>query len=392
MARKKKTDDTPPKAADLLPPDGPAPVDPKSVVRADDPLEPDVETRKIGIRRVSSLEFGNRMYARLNRRSAGNSRDFWRNMEADDPFLRAPARPTDAPLEIYPAQRLERTSGSQPKPQPDVAREYPPPSRQEEAVGNRPPQPRREAQRPKRTPPEETHTPEPRPAPRPPPRAREPEPEPEVAPEPVPVAPVAEPPQGRRLPPKPPGGGETGTGRIRTGGGRQRMPSRAGAEQQQKSAAEIRAEKQRARDIAMEKEPAIKNTRSLDAYRDFVQMMEIQREAFERGEDVPTAFADEADEPVRRPKPLAEAKREREPEPVREPVREPEPEPPPPAVDRRPPMPKKEAPPAPINRSPSGAGAGGGLDDLFGGGQQEGRVRIGKRAKPKEPGEDEKKD
>ncbi|MEZ4317452.1 MAG: hypothetical protein R3F61_08105 [Myxococcota bacterium] len=381
----KKKSDTPPKgpkAADLLPPDGPAPVDPKTVVRADDALEPEVEDRKIGIRRVSSLEFGNKLWQRANRRAAGNSRSFWRNIEADDPFLQAPARPTDAPLEIYPAQRIERTSGSQPKPQPDVARAYPPPSRQDDVQPNRP-TPRKEAPRTKAPAPEARHTPEPRPAPPPPPRrAPEPEPVPERVPEPVSQSP-SEPP-GRRLPPKPQGGA-SGGGRIRTG--RQRMPSAASGEEDGRpmSAAEIRAEKQRLRDIAMDKEKPFQSGHTLDKYRDFVQLMEIQQAAHERGEEIPTAFADQVDEPVRRPKPQAEAKRpkaEPEPEPAPAPRAPPVAKEPPPAppIDRSPPKPKPPEKPEPP-KAPAGKPAN--LDDLFGGGQQEGRVRIGKRATPK---------
>jgi len=370
---KKKTGN-PPKAKDLLPPDGPAPVDPKTVIRASDPLEPEVEDRKIGIRRVSSLAFGNKLFSRANRRSAGNSRSFWRNIEADDPFLAAPARPTDMPIEIYPAQRIERTSGSRPKPQPDVARAYPPPARSEEPQGNRP-KPMREKPRPKKPAPEARHTPEPRPAAPPPPRHT---PEPEPVPEPV-AAPVSPPPQGRRLPPKPPNT-QKGGGRIRTGGGRKRMPSAGPAPQQRRSAAEIRAEKQRQRDEAMDKDKPVKSSHTLDAYRDFVQMMEIQEAAYNAGEDVPTAFADQADEPVRKPKPNAEVKRPK-------PKAEAAPKPTPPKVDRTPPKPKAAAKPTPpVNRSPSG-GNSGGMDDLFGG-AQEGRVRIGKRAKPKGPSED----
>ncbi len=416
------TSGTEPRASDLLPPDGPPPTDPRAVRASDADFEPDVETRKIGIRRVSSLDFGNRMYARLNRRSAGNSRSFWRNIEADDPFMKAPARPTDAPLEIYPAQRIDRTSGSLPKPQPNVARAYPPePGRSrssDEPAGNRPkpmreakrtprpdtttesrttdppPKPRREAKRPR---PEPTHTPEPRPAPTPTP----PEPDPE------PVAAAPTPPEpGRRLPPKP-SNPKKKSGRIRTG--RQRMPSKASAPQQRKSAAEIRAEKQKLRDIAMDKEPELKPSKDLDMYRQFVQTMEIQQAAHEAGLEIPTAFADAADEPIRRPKPKGEVKREKPKPASNAPAgarkaspslkaaaaaaasgkRPPQPKAESPPVDRTPPKPKQKArPDKPVNRSPSGGG-GGGLDDLFGGGAQEGRLSIGKRSKPKPQADNE---
>ena len=57
------------------------------------------------------------------------------------------------------------------------------------------------------------------------------------------------------------------------------------------------------------------------------------------------------------------------------------------ATQTTPPMPVK--PVAPINRSPSAASGGGGLDDLFGFGNQEGRMKI-PRAAPKNQGENSK--
>ncbi len=47
-------------------------------------------------------------------------------------------------------------------------------------------------------------------------------------------------------------------------------------------------------------------------------------------------------------------------------------------------LPKVQPPPQPINRSPSAASGGGGLDDLFGFGNQEGRMKIPRAAKKTE--------
>jgi hypothetical protein len=44
-----------------------------------------------------------------------------------------------------------------------------------------------------------------------------------------------------------------------------------------------------------------------------------------------------------------------------------------------PPQPQPPVTATPVNRSPSAASGGGGLDDLFGFGSQEGRMRIPKR-------------
>lgn len=363
MSKKRDNDDSP-RAADLLPPDGPAPVDARSVRPAHASMEPEVETRKVGIRRVSCLDFGNRFYDRANRRPAGNTRRFWRNIEADDPFLKAPARPTDAPLEIYAAQRIERTDGSLPKPQPDVAKAYQ--DTRKSSPSEAPARPRKEVKRtPKRdTGPEQRHTPEPRPAPTPQPKQvrrprRDPEPV-EEAPKPI-----------DRRPPMP-------KRQTKSRTGRQRMPSRAQQQEgpRKKTAKEIREEKLRARSGPVEKK------RSIDEYRDFMQNMMFMRDKFDAGEEIPVIQDETADKEVRRPKPKGESPRE-----VKRPKkREPKPEPAPPPVDRRPPMPKKK-PEAPVDRSIKPGGNAGGLDDLFGGGGD--RVRIGRRAKPKAPGEGE---
>lgn len=353
------------RASELLPPDGRAPVDPRDVVPAHASLSGEVETRKIGIRRVSGLSFGARIVERARWRPAGNSRAFWRNIEEDDPFLRTPARPTDAVLEIYPSQRLPRVEGSLPKPQPEVAKQYTP-RPAEEAPPSRP---RREVKReskPKRPAPEARHTPEPRPAPRP--QSKQ-EMRREVEPEPTP-APTPEPP--RRLPPKP----QNTASRSRTG--RQRMPSRAKEAQggRRKSAKEIREEKLAARSGKKEK------VTSIDEYRDFMQKMDFLREKYEAGEELPEVMDETADKGVRRPKPRAEVKRGEEVPEAPAPAPAPEPEAPP-AIDRRPPMPPKKEEPA-VDRSIKPGGNSGGLDDLFGGGGD--RVRIGRRARPK-PGE-----
>lgn len=378
------------KARDLLPPDGPAPVRPEDVRPADDDLEVEVETRKIGIRRVSSLDFADRMTARTRWRPAGNSRRFWRQIEADDPFKKRPARPTDAPLEMYPAQRIERVEGSMPKPQPEVARNTSVPRRSTEDSPQRPTRPVREQPRaPRAEAPEPVHTPDPRPAPTPRAHAEpEPEPPPRPAPPPQPEG------QHRRLPPKPANQGGSRSGR-------QRMPSRAGQQvygQGGKTAAEIREEKRRQREAGSTKEVEhpIKK-RSLDALRETMKNLMFHQEAFEAGEeDLPELpHIDELDgggprkpksASSRAPKPRGEVPRqaatssETAPPPAPEPVR-------PPPIDRTPPKPKKAD--APVDRSPAGAAGGNsaGLDDLFGGGGD--RVRIGRRAKKADGTEDE---
>lgn len=382
------------KARDLLPPDGPAPVRAEDVRPSDDDLEYEVETRKIGIRRVSSLDFADKLTARTRWRPAGNSRRFWRQIEADDPFKKRPARPTDAPLEMYPAQRIERVEGSMPKPQPEVARSTNlPPRREAEPPRPQPrrEQPRREQPRPERAEaPAPVHTPDPRPAAPPPSR----QPEEPVAP-PAPAEPTQ---QNRRLPPKPPNDRRSRTGR-------QRMPSRA--QQQQavygsggKTAAEIRAAKQRAREAGSseEEEHPIKK-RSLDAIRETMKNLMYHQQQLEAGvENLPEVpHIDELDggggrrvkgEKKRAPrKPRAAAPAPSRPAPPPEPAPPPAPVRPPP-VDRTPPRPAAAEPEGP-DRSPSAARGGNnaGLDDLFGGGGD--RPRIGRRTKKSEPGAEE---
>jgi hypothetical protein len=379
-----------PRAADLLPAAGPAPVDAADVMPADATMGGPVETRKVGIRRVSGITFGNRFLGRARWRPAGNSRAFWRNIEADDPFLAQPALTTDAVLEIYPTQRLARMEGSLPKPQPDVAKAYSPRPDQGEA----PVRARQEVKRkPRADGPDQRHTPEPRPAKAPPvkekkrPRRDPPPPREEVKrprlvpdpePEPVEDGPVT-PPIERRLPPKP-----KNTSRTRTG--RQRMPSRASQTQQtrQKSAKEIREEKARARSGPVEKK------KSLDEYRDFMQTMNFMRDKFEAGEEIPEIIdaTQTDDEPVRRPKPKAEAPREvKRKSKTAEPAPKPDPHVSPGGLDRRPPRPKKRETKKEVDRSMPSGGNSGGLDDLFGGGGD--RVRIGRRKKPTDPPPDD---
>lgn len=399
------TEKTPAKARDLLPPDAPAPPDATRLMAADASLEPEVETRKIGIRRVAGLDFANRFYDRANWRPAGNSRTFWTKIEADDPFKKAPARPTDAPLEIYAAQRIERTQGSLPKPQPDVARANPPPSREEVAAKPRAAAPRAEARRPRESV-EPVHTPEPRPAPAPRPTRPAPPTPPPVVEAPPPTPPRPEPDQvvpapPHRLPPRPT------NPKAGPNAGRQRMPSRLPGgftpavpttpppePTDRPSAAEIREQKLRARETG-KNEPEVVKKKSLDDYKNFVQLMEIQQAAHERGEEIPTAFADVADD-APRPKPKAIVQRAKgseenapapapRPKPAEaraEPPRAPRPaaKPTPEPIDRTPPKPASKAEPAPATR-PAPAGSTN-LDDLFGA-ANEGRVRIGKRAAPK---------
>lgn len=381
----------PTKAVDLLPPDGPAPTDPAQIMKSDASLMGEVETRKIGIRRVSGITFGNRFLGRARWRPAGNSRSFWRNIEADDPFLAQPTLTTDAVLEIYPTQRLARMEGSLPKPQPDVAKAYTP---RPEASDAPPPAGQEVKRKPraKSDAPEQRHTPEPRPA-RAPKTATDrrekdvtarrdkpvrlvPDAEPEVAP-----------PVERRLPPKP-----QNTQRTRTG--RQRMPSRAKAAPppkaepvQQKTAKEIREEKKRARSGPVEK------SKSLDQYRDFMQSMNFMRDKFEAGEEIPEIIDETADKAVRRPKPKGAP--DAEPREVKRKPKAaaPAPKPKPAAntspggLDRSPPRPKKREAKKEIDRSIKPGGNNAGLDDLFGGGGD--RVRIPRRAKPTDPKPDD---
>lgn len=367
------------KARDLLPPDAPAPTRAEDVRPSDDPLETEVEDRKIGIRRVTALDFADRLTARNRWRPAGNSRRFWRQIEADDPFKKRPARPTDAPLDVYPAQRIDRVEGSMPKPQPDVARALGPGrSQDDEPAPNRP---LREQPRSQRTAPEPVHTPEPRaavaPASVPLP---EPEPEPEVQ---RPTAPV---PQPRRLPPKPP------PSESSTRTGRQRMPSRGsdGSGGAQKTAAQIREEKIAARAAMKAADEHPLKKKSLDAYRETMQNLLFSQARFEAGEDVPELL-DVAPPVASRPAKIKgevkrRSKRESaEPAPAAPPPAQPAPPAPPAPIDRTPPKPAApQAKPAAPAAPPSGAGN---LNDLFGGGGD--RVRIGRRGVPKTPTEGE---
>ena len=374
------------KARDLLPPDAPAPRRAEDVRPSDDPLETEVEDRKIGIRRVTALDFADRLTARNRWRPAGNSRRFWRQIEADDPFKTKPARPTDAPLDVYPAQRIDRVEGSMPKPQPDIARAIGPGRSQDEAPP--PVRPLREQPRSQPTAPAPVHTPEPRTAVAPTSvRLPEPEPEPERPTQPVPVP--------RRLPPKPP----PDAGSTRTG--RQRMPSRGGdGGGTQKTAAEIREEKLAARAKLKEGDQHPLKKKSLDAYRETMQNLLFSQARFEAGEDVPELLDVAPPSETHAVKIKGEVKRRSKDEPAA--ARAPEPAPPRPAPPR--PAPARPAPapePAPIDRTPPKPGAAatpaatpagppasaGNLNDLFGGGGD--RPRIGRRGVPKTPTEGE---
>jgi hypothetical protein len=147
-----------------------------------------------------------------------------------------------------------------------------------------------------------------------------------------------------------------------------------------RSAAEIRAERERDRKAAGPSEPP--RLRNIDEILgilgDLAASEEIYRERKARMDaGLPVDHLPEPPVPAvqqdTRPPPAP-----RRPAPPPAPPPEPEPAPEP--------VPEPQAPRAapPVNRSPSAASTGGnpgGMDDLFGGGQ-EGRVRIGRRSKP----------
>lgn len=323
------------KVGDLLPPD----------------VEPyDPPSKKIAERRVGGWATSARLFERRSFRPAGNSRKFWRKIEDDDPFLPKPTGKRIAQEgghSLYPSERLVRM----PEPQ-KVSRptEHAPP----------PPRPKRVA-----PPPSYTEEPRPAPAPRraPPPQPRQPPPRArEAEPEPAPVIdrrpPIVPHPNQRRQP----------VGRMRA------EPQRPKANVQHRltdgtgrSATEIRKEKEKWREES--KGPAAPPP--LRGYDDILALMgdlRASQELYEQGV-TGTTSADIVDTPPPRPKPR--------------PSPPPKPRPAPPPQQAAPPKPEP-----PINRSPSGrGGSGGGLDDLFGGGPNEGRMRIPRRTK--KTGEDD---
>lgn len=329
------------KVADLLPRDVELPAPP---------------SKKIAERRVGGWATSARLFERRAYRPAGNSRRFWRKIEDDDPFLAKPTGrriPEEGGHALYPQERLQRM----PEP-PKVTRptEHAPP----------PPRPQRVA-------PPPAWTEEPRPAPAPTPR---PAPAPRPAPRPAPAPPPVEaeaPPRVDRRPPIVPHqpGRKRPAGRMSVGPAREvpqanvrhRLTDGDG-----RSATEIRQEREKWREQSKgpAAPPKLRNYDDVLAILGDLKASQELHEAGVRG----TTDADIVDTPPPRPKPQRVA-----PPPPQETAPPPRPQPPP----RPTPAPQ---PAPPVNRSPSGrGGSGGGLDDLFGGGPNEGRMRIPRRSK-----------
>jgi len=325
------------RATDLLPPDEP-------------PAEPQV--KRIAERRVAGWMTVNRLMARNERRPAGNSRRFWKKIEDDDPFVPLPStkRMAQSTHELYPSERLPRVEAARPKSKPKPAQQ----SR---------PQPK---PRPKPTPSprktEPVHARDTKAARTPPPRPRE------SADEPAKSAVDRRPP---RLPN--PELKRRPRGRMSVGQSRQGQQPRPQAQPPPaRSADEIRAAKQADREAEGPPPPPVQ--RGLDSVLAMLGELRVAETLYNQGVTGDTN-ADIVDEP--RPRPKAAVKPAAKPTPRQEA---------PPAA-REAPKPKPTAPKPPVNRSPTGA-QGGGLDDLFGG-PSEGRVRIGKRSKPKSSGSDQ---
>lgn len=344
-----------PKAKDLLPPDAP----------------PDDEPKRIAERRVVGWNMADRIIQRVTWRPAGNSRDFWKRIEDDDPFeaRRVPVRLREDHT-LYPADRIDRMPTAA-APQP-ASRPAPP----------EPPRPQPKASAP---PPKAALNADPRvaKAPVPPPRASEPPPEPEE--------PMAQP--TSRLPPQAPA---SRTGRIRISGA-ERPPTPSTGILKQPAAAEIRAEKEAAREQGKKPDAPPPPRRSLDSVLAMLGELRAQEALHKQGllesesagtqdnrpPPKPQRLAEPTPAPAAQPKPRAEAA------PVdRTPPRPATPAPKPAApVDRTPPKPPTQAA-KPAEHAPPPTGSAG-LNDLFGGGPQEGRVRIGKRTAPaKKEGEE----
>ncbi len=326
---------------DLLPP-------------SEEPWSPPV--KKIAERRVGGWQTSKRLYERRTFRPAGNSRKFWRNVEDDDPFLpKAPGRRVaQESREVYAADRLVRMPTP---PKADRPTEYAPPRPKPQRVvppqNQPPPQPQR---------PQPTYTEEPNPAPRPrsvPPPRRNPVEEQEA------------PPPIDRRPPRVPHTPKKRGGRLRVGPANAAPRETKVVDSSGRSATEVRSEREEWRkDAKGPKAPP--KLRGIDDVLAVLGDLAASQKLYEQGIKGPTD-TDRVDAP--RPKPKAYATPPRQPSP------------PPQQVDRTPPKPKPK--PKPIDRSPSG-GKSGGLDDLFGGGPSEGRMRIPRRSKkPESPEEEE---
>jgi len=134
-----------------------------------------------------------------------------------------------------------------------------------------------------------------------------------------------------------------------------------------RTAAEVRSEKMQAREAT--KPDAPPKMRGLDEVLAALGELKIAEEMHAQGLLDPQTSTETA----ARPKPRA----------VAQPTASPQEE----TVDRTPPAPAKQAQSDDAAVKPP-AGKPAGLDDLFGGGPQEGRVRIGKRTRPKKDTDD----
>lgn len=334
-----------PKASDLLPEPEPAPEPP----------------RKLGTRRVAGWATSDRLLARGARRPVGNSRGFWQRIEEDDPFARR--RPKQAKHladhdTIYPTERLARVEGGKVVP----ARPRSPAP---------PPKPRGEAKpRPAPKPPPQRADAPPR---QPPPRQSQPTSAAASPPRrpPMPAAkPAAEAPIDRRPPVITPGGKSKRTGRVRIG-----RQNRQSQQAPQKTAAQIRAEKEAARKASEPAEPP--KLRNMDGILSALGNLAAAQAIFEENKKRKDAGEPLLGEPAVTPDPRPAPPPPRPTPRAATPSATPAAKPPP--VNRTPPKPTPPSKPKPAAKPASA----GGMDDLFGGGPQEGRVRIGRRSKPK---------
>ena len=282
-------------------------------------------SRPIAARRVAGWSTSDRLLSRTIRRPAGNSRGFWSRIEDDDPFARRrPRRPEHiGHHEVYASDRLVRVEDGR-------------------AVPARPSNPTPQAQRP---------------APPPPPPKPTPQPQAKAAAPPA-EEPVAAPPIDRRPPriahnPK----GSRRTGRVPV---RREGPQGEGT-QPVSTAAEIRAAKEAARKASEPEAPP--QLRNIDNILGVFGDLAAAQQVFEENEARAKSGQPPLEEPAYTPEPRPA------PRPARQAAEPPEPEPVPPQDTPTP------------DRTPPGSKSKG-MDDLFGGGT-EGRVRIGKRNKPK---------
>ncbi len=340
--------------------------------QTDDEPRPDIESddeneepkpRKVGTRRVAGWSTSDRLLARHHRRPAGNSRSFWSRIEEDDPFARRRARQArnlSGEHDLYPSQRLSRVEDGRVVSSRPVSR--PPPRPRDE-----PPTPKREAKRRAEPPPRSEHRQEeaPRSAPRPG------EPTPETA---------AAPPIDRR-PPLIRQGHKSKSGRMRVSRSTKAPPPDS-APVERKSASEIREEKLAARSADEPPEPP--DVRGLDNVLGLLGELAAASSVFDenqkrkkRGDELlPEAVVNHDPRPGPEAPPKAKKKsKSKSSPPPRAKTHAKKQEP----VDPTPPAKPKKKSDASAHRSPSS----GGMDDIFGGGPQEGRVRIGKRTKKK---------